>query len=242
MGLTMRDASSIPSCPAGPTPGTGTLRAFTLIELLTVIAIVAVLASLLLTALNSAKKKSQTVVCTSNLHQPSLAVNLYLDESGTRPTMEALKAGRYLPPGKVQLCPADKTENWGALLQSPPKILFPGNPTNSTYKAGFSYLVHPLGWDLSLWNHLLRYGSGVGIAACQLHGLGKQDSSDVHNFSGILLRAQRDGAVVRRQLFWDPALMNLPIPVIPSGGTNEPYLYPLPVYIDNPVEWLQGIH
>lgn len=208
--------------------------AFTLIELLTVMAIVAVLASLLLTALKSAKRKSHVVVCISNIHQLYVAINMYLDDSSVRPSVDDLTASKYLPPGKVLLCPEDRTLSWGSLLLSPPQEL-----SGTSLPATYSYATHPLGWDLSIWNRLKDSGRAAGLAACELHGLGRQDPSDVHNFTGLLLRAQFDGAVIRRQLFWDPSLFNVPIPWA-GGGTNQPYLYPLPLYLDNPIEWLQS--
>ena len=207
--------------------------AFTLIELLTVIAIVAVLASLLLTALKSAKRKSRAAACTSNIHQLYVAIDLYLDDSSARPGVDDIIAGHYLSQGKVLLCPEDRTLSWGWLVQNPPQSLG-GISLPPTY----SYAMHPLGWDISIWNRLLSFGQASGLAACELHGLGQQDPSDVHNYTGLLLRAQFDGAVIRRQLFWDPSLFNVFIPGA-GGGTNQPYQYPLPLYLDNPAEWLQ---
>jgi hypothetical protein len=68
----------------------------------------------------------------------------------------------------------------------------------------YSYL-HPLPWDNSAWDRLMKADPSAGIAVCQLHGLGKQDSSspNIRDFEGLILRAQRDGVVVRRQVFWE---------------------------------------
>ena len=68
-----------------PTSSRRHRSAFSLVELLTVIAIVAVLASLFMTGIVSAKKKSRAVVSTFNLRQISLALNMYLDDFGKRP-------------------------------------------------------------------------------------------------------------------------------------------------------------
>jgi prepilin-type N-terminal cleavage/methylation domain-containing protein len=210
-------------------------RAFTLIELLTVVAIVGILASLLLTALSSAKKKSRIAFCTSNLHQVSMAVNMYVDDTSEQPGVTNLMDRNYLSSSKIVLCPEDKTSNWGLLLQSPPQ------PITSTNTAGqsFSYMMHPMSWDISLWKRLMHGPNSAGISACQLHGLGNQQTSDAENYSGLLLRAQRDGAVVRRQAFLGSWTLS-GLPNLPPSATNNSYLYPLPVYVDNPVEWLQG--
>ena len=124
-------------------PNTLTRAAFTLIELLTVIAIIAILASLLLTALKSAKRKSNAAACTSNIHQLYLAINLYLDDCSTRPSVDDLTAGKYLARGKVLLCPEDRTLSWGSLLQNPPQSL-----PRASLVPTYSYAVHPLTWNI----------------------------------------------------------------------------------------------
>jgi prepilin-type N-terminal cleavage/methylation domain-containing protein len=191
-------------------------QAFTLVELLTVIAIIGVLASLLLAALSSAKKASQRARCISNLHQISLALNMYLDDCEKRsPDLTYLNSARYLPNPQVLLCPADTTPGWGNLANlttgpwifnattTPVKIL-------STNAPPLSYLS-PLAWEDWAWERLAKLGSRAGLAACQLHGLGKADLAhpSYTNFQGVLLRAQRDGAVVQREVYWDTASVSI---------------------------------
>ncbi len=54
--------------------------AFSLIELLVVVAILSIVAAVLIPVLESSRTRAQSDVCISNLHQISLATNLYLQD------------------------------------------------------------------------------------------------------------------------------------------------------------------
>lgn len=170
---------------------------FTLVELLTVIAIIGILATLLLSVLATAKKKSRIALCTSNLRQCMLAYEMYRSDFPKRPSdLSDLVLARYLSDERVLLCPEDRTRDWGRLAVP---FRFQG-PEGVPY----SYL-HPMPWSDQDWSRLEREGGAAGLLVCQLHGLGRQrvETPTVRDFEGLVLRAQRDGAVVRRQMYWD---------------------------------------
>ena len=107
---------------------------FTLVELLVVIAVIAVLAALLLVVLSGAKAKTQRTVCENNLHQISLGVLMYSDDSHDAsptasitnrdfftPLYSGYKAlmknyvglnGASSPQDKLFACPADVWNPW----------------------------------------------------------------------------------------------------------------------------------
>ena len=62
-------------------PGLSRRSAFTLIELLVVIAVIALLAALMLPSLNRAKESGRSAYCKNNLHQITLGILMYADES-----------------------------------------------------------------------------------------------------------------------------------------------------------------
>ena len=72
--------------------------AFTLIELLVVIAVIALLAALLLPALSRARSAADTAVCGSNLHQWTLALNLYVRDYEVYP-VSGVAGAADTPPG-----------------------------------------------------------------------------------------------------------------------------------------------
>jgi prepilin-type N-terminal cleavage/methylation domain-containing protein/prepilin-type processing-associated H-X9-DG protein len=99
-------------------------EAFTLIELLVVIAIIALLASLLLPALQHAKRKVRAAECLSRQKQWALAFHLYADENG-----DWLAREGYHPYGLVfwnnwaQVADSTSSDTWYNAL--PRKISVP---------------------------------------------------------------------------------------------------------------------
>jgi hypothetical protein len=176
----------------------------------------AILGTLLLTALGSAQKKSRQIRCVANLHQLSLALGMYLDDFNRRPpSLAACVSGGYLPEPRVLICPQDATRDWAGVLGRTQGMVdwlvvsrdagFEKGPMAAVEEdPPCSYLI-PLGLEEDAWARLLRAGGQAGLAVCQMHGFGGPSSGSVpsiYDFQGVILRAQRDGAVVARKVFW----------------------------------------
>jgi prepilin-type N-terminal cleavage/methylation domain-containing protein len=199
---------------------------FTLIELLTVVAIIAVLATLLMATLSDAKRKGRKAACISNLHQIALAYDMYADDQRKRPLLfQDLLNGKYVTQ-RALICPEDKIyEDWAGKIEEPkqmtavltPSGSLPPNPSDAphSYFKSFDY-------PNEIWDQIDKSPSG-GIAACQLHGIGRQDSANnpsLYAYQGLVLRALKDGSVVSRQVFWTQGNQTTANLTAPVGGAS----------------------
>jgi type II secretory pathway pseudopilin PulG len=207
------------------------------VELLTVIAIIAVLATLISATVVNAQRKSRKALSTSNLRQIALAFNIYQDDQQRRPlNYRQLVEGKYLTE-RVLLCPEDRiVKNWAGVLEqtdlgrvgapagtrdplnpgAPATVVTPPDIAHSYFKS-FDYVEE-------IWQDINRAALG-GIAACQLHGLGRQVKDKypaIQDYQGLVLRALKDGSVITRQVFWAGSSFNANQPDA-SGmdGTNS---------------------
>jgi prepilin-type N-terminal cleavage/methylation domain-containing protein len=208
---------------------------FTLIELLTVIAIIAVLATLTSATLMNAQRKSRKALSTSNLRQIALAFNLYVDDHQKRPvSYRQLVATKNLTE-RVLLCPEDKiVQNWAGVLEAndlgriTPEDAGNSTPTRPGDDPQLPQADLPHSYFKSFdyaddtWAKIER-SSMAGIAACQLHGIGRQSREKVPHitdYQGLVLRALKDGSVVPRQIFWAGNDVDSPLGPVTSGLTN----------------------
>ena len=167
---------------------------------------------------SSTKRKGRKAVSTSNLRQIAIAFNIYIDDRDHRPeTFRQLTENKYLTE-RALLCPEDTVfKNWAGMLekldtarQTPPVAMQPGRGETAapgmsssddvphSYFKSFDYLDE-------IWVLIDKAPSG-GLAACQLHGIGRQragEAPSLQAYQGLLLRALKDGSVIPRQVFWN---------------------------------------
>jgi prepilin-type N-terminal cleavage/methylation domain-containing protein len=82
-------------------------KGFTLIELLVVIAIISMLAGQLLPALSTAREKGRQANCINNLHQFSLAIEMYYQDYEDYPPWLSVLYPSYLDTPEIFICLTD---------------------------------------------------------------------------------------------------------------------------------------
>ena len=179
-----------------------------MIELLTVVAIIGVLATLLAATLGSAKRKARKTASISNLRQIALAYTLYVDDHRKRPAMYASIVGEKYLAEKVLRCAEDKG-NWAGQIESDSSQNFVVGAPSGGISPLLPVIDLPHSYFKSfdspdeVWERIEKSALG-GIAACQLHGIGRQDSApSISAFQGLVLRALKDTSVISRQVFWN---------------------------------------
>src|SRR5262245_38118056 len=94
---------------------TSKIRAFTLIELLTVIAIIAVLAAILFPVIGSVREQGRATDCMSKLHQLYVSANVYRQDEGGYPA--SLLGTVEVAPGTIGNC--NPSASTGIFLTDP---------------------------------------------------------------------------------------------------------------------------
>ncbi len=191
----------------------------TLIELLIVIAILSILVSLLLPVLARAREAGREIVCTSNLRQIGMALQMYIEDYGYRPKeLHQMIGGRYSDPS-ILVCPSDPTGDYERLHE-------PKECTGCLYPISYTYHGR---WDDMEWGPIAALAPNAGIVVCRLHGERVGDFhlnfTDATALEGKILRLRMDGAVVRRHIYWRRQKE-------PIGRAI--YYEPIRLYIENP--------
>lgn len=212
-------------------------------ELLTVIAIIGVLATLVTASLSNAQRKGRKAVSISNLKQIAIAFNLYADDRDKRPeTFRQLVETKYLNE-RVLICPEDRVvQNWAGILEKQDagrkatgdvSVGIPGRdgPVDAPGSefAGVDDIPHSyfksFDYPDEVWNQIDKDTMG-GLAACQLHGIGRQRKGEAPSlaaYQGLVLRVLKDGAVIPRQVFWNSFGVSLnPGDGLANGPASDP--------------------
>jgi prepilin-type N-terminal cleavage/methylation domain-containing protein len=174
-------------------PGRG-FCAFTLIELLVVIAIIAILAAMLMPALSSAKEAGRRISCLNNLHQLSLAAQMYVnDNQGLYPVRSEVNSwpnrfyGNYGKNVKMLLCPTDVGSSYTKPLTV--GLSFSNNIPDSSPR---SYILN--GWNDYFADQLGSTAWGTLEAYMFNSGTGLRQNAVVHPSQTVVLGEKKHDA------------------------------------------------
>jgi prepilin-type processing-associated H-X9-DG protein len=157
-----------------------------LVELLVTIAIIAILAALLLPALAASKAKARSTQCLDQLHQWSIALQMYATANedaiprrgqGVRPLTQLDRPEDWfnaLPPEANQPAFGTWIANAGANSNSPPPLF---NCPDAKPQLGRYFLSYAMNMYLSPWNltephHLSKIPSPAKVVFLQDGGVG----------------------------------------------------------------------
>ena len=186
-------------------------RAFTLIELLTVILIISIICAILFPVFSKAKASAKKASCASNLHQSSVALDLYAGDHGDFPlglvpAIGSDPGGRlrrnfsplspYMGNTSVLLCPMDG--NGGRVQQVFDR------------KLKRSYQGMWILWEVTsgreAWKELISQDSNPALLRCHFHEPRIAEllqRPDLNGFYGMAEHGPAQGVRLDGSIYWD---------------------------------------
>lgn len=182
-----------------------TFHCFTLIELLIVIAIIAILASILLPALQTAKRTAYTAQCANNMRQMMICALQYVNDTKYVTPAKSMQGGwspgdsqtwgslwerlilQYTPMSNLDVGYKGKPNCWGKpeftsikLFQCPADKL----PRNREYATGAPIRTYAINHSPGKGSNAVKVGDGGYMSICH-------DGSDSNSQVGISLKYSR---------------------------------------------------
>lgn len=178
---------------------------FTLMEVLVVVGIIAVLAAIMFPTFFAARERARLTVCTSNLRQLGLAIQMYMQDWEWEPFWLSGLVPAYLSREGILFCPDDRSHPKGSDLDRQGRFTEYRDPyLRCSYLYEFNPLIFPLDkfgpdfpnqppgltWRQVKYWDLRIYGEKTPLVRCWWH-------TDVMGSGEQVLNLAHDGHVYR---------------------------------------------